>query len=675
LVFVGRGMLPSAGNTWVPLAAAVGCGLAAGVVSLLIRRETAAETRTPARLAWFLAGTYFVVFGAWAVGRFYNLEYWGSDLGEYAGLVYNTARGRFFTQTFDGFHGYFVHFAPLLFAICPLSYVFREPIYLVVIIAFSAAASVALVYFLGAARGARWPAFALAASYALSPFLHGATSYGNPLRAMAAPAVLAALLLFVRRRFWWGVLFTFLAAAASEEMAVYAIVVAAVGVWVCRKRWSGGLVISAFAFYAFGVAFQIYPKLLCGQSGLPHYGVYLERLKEGGVLTLFEPKGILPLSTRLWFFVTTLGPVAVFLPFAGVAAVLLIPPGYVFLTHDHSSIVRHGFGFPFQFLPFAYAAAAFGLARISALRRVRLRRFLLAGGSVAAVTFQIVSIAYSYRPWYVGTARGMFPTYHKLGTLAGIRKVPPGIAVSADQPAFTYLAHDRHVATLYPRGLGLGGLEKVDAVFLDRDFHCALVMPSDMARLRAAGFYPAEVTRDYAYFRRAPGRYSYDDVWEAWYGVISESHFRAPERYVRPRRDSRALHDGVVRRFERSGFLWGKDRYFFPPGRYKFIYILACDKDAFCHVITRLVFHNRRTGAARRRIKKCWTLNRDGEYHGYALKFKIDEPSFVSVDLAGTSGYFFDDVVVKGERYNLKAVGRYCPWPYAPRGEVADYFK
>lgn len=657
----------------VPLAAAVGCGLVAGVLSLLIRRELAAETRTPAKLVWFLAGTYFVVFGACAVTRFYNLAYWGSDLGEYAGLVYNTARGRVFTQTFVGFHRYFVHFSPLLFTICPLSYVFREPFYLVVIIAFSAAASVAALYFLGAARGVRWPAFALAASYALSPYLHGATLYENPLRAMAAPLVLGALLFFVRRRFGWGVLLTFLAAAASEEMAVYATVVAVIGVWVCRKRWTGVLIVAAFAFYAFGIAFQIYPKLICGQARLPHYELYLAGLKERGVWTLFEPQGVLTLGTRLWFFVTTLGPLAVFLPFAGVGGVLILAPAYVFLTHGHSSIVRQGFGFPFQFLPFAYAAAAFGLARISALRRVRLRKFLLAAGSVAAVAFQLVSIGYSYRLWYVGIARSLFPDYHRIGTLAGIREVPAGIAVSADQPAFTYLAHNRHVATLYPLGLGLDGLEKVDAVFLDRDWHCALAFPSDVARLRAAGFYPAEVTRDYAYFTRTPGEYSYEDVWKAWYGVISESHFSAPGRRCgKPRRDPRALHDGVVRRFDGNGFLWEKRRYFFPPGSYKFTYILACDKDVFCHVCTRLIIRRPFKEGRGRRVSECWTLNRDGEYHGYIFKFHINKPSVISVELTGTPDYFLDGVVVEGESYNVNAASRYCPWPFVPRIECAD---
>jgi hypothetical protein len=221
----------------------------------------------------------------------------------------------------------------------------------------------------------------------------------------------------------------------------------------------------------------------------------------------------------------------------------------------------------------------------------------------------------------------------------------------------------------------LSGLEKVDAVFLDRDCHCALVMPSDMARLRAAGFYPAEVTRDYAYFTRTRGRYSYDDVWEAWYGVISESHFCTRGRNGRSRRDSRAVHDGIVRRFDGSGFLWEKDRYFFPPGRYKFTYILACDRDAFYHVSTRLIIRRPCNGGAGRRIKRCWTLDRDGEYHGYVFKFKINKPSVVGVDLTGTPGYCLDGVVVAGEGYNLNAVGRCCPWPYVPGNGLMDEFK
>jgi hypothetical protein len=191
-------------------------------------------------------------------------------------------------------------------------------------------------------------------------------------------------------------------------MALYAIVVAAVGAWVCRKRWLGVLVVAAFACYAFGLAFYLYPKI-SGQGRLPHYAVHLERVKEGGIWTLFEPKEPIPLSTRLWFFVKALGPLAVFLPFAGVGAVMILPPAYSFLTYGHGSIVRHDFGFSSQFLPFAYAAAAFGLARISALRRVKLRTFLPAAGSVAAVVFQLVSIGSPYRQWYAGYARSLYP--------------------------------------------------------------------------------------------------------------------------------------------------------------------------------------------------------------------------------------------------------------------------
>ncbi|NIT35683.1 MAG: DUF2079 domain-containing protein [candidate division Zixibacteria bacterium] len=645
---------------------AFACGLAAGLASLYGRRKAAAETRTPTTLAWALAAIYLVVFVTLAVGRFYNLAYWGWDLGEYASVAYNTAHGRAFTHTFRGAVCYFDHFAPLLFVISPLTYVFREPVYLVVIIATSAAASVILVYFLAAARGARWPAFALAASYALSPYLHGATLYENPLRAMAAPLVLAALLSFVRGRFGWGAFFTAFAATASEEMAVYAVVVAALGAALCRRRRAGVLLTVALAVYAGVICFYVYPKAVWGEPRLPNLAAYMDRVREGGLLTLFEAKGVVPLHTRLWYAATMLGPLAVFLPFAGISLILLLAPLYVFLTVDNPSICTIGFGFPFQFLPFAYAAAAFGLARVTALRRAGLRRFLLAAASVTAVSFQLASIAFSHRTWYAAVVADLFPKHHKIGALAGIRKIPPGVAVSADQPAFT-LAAQRPVATLYPHGLGLDYLKKVDAVFLDRDFHPARGFPSDAARLRAAGFYPADVTRDYAYFTRRPGKFSFDDVWRAWYGVISESHFHAAGRCARPRRDPRAPDDGVALRFARDGFLLERERYFFPPGRYNFVFLLACEEGEFCHVVARVIFRDPRTGAARRDIYKCWTLNADGEFHGYRAKFKIGKPAVVEIGLAGTAPFNLDGVVVEGNNYNLEKAARYCPWPLVPR--------
>jgi hypothetical protein len=68
-------------------------------------------------------------------------------------------------------------------------------------------------------------------------------------------------------------------------------------------------------------------------------------------------------------------------------------------------------------------------------------------------------------------------------------------------------------------------------------------------------------------------------------------------------------------------------------------------------------------------------LDRDGEYHGYVFKFRINKPSVVGVNLTGTPGYFLDGVVVEGEGYNLNAVGRCCPWPYVPGNGLVDEFK
>lgn len=417
-------MLPTAGNTLPALLIAVLVGLAAAVCAWGARRVSLPDSRVPSRLAWALAGVFFAVFLTLALTRFYNLGYWCTDLGEYGNLAYNTGHGRCFVHSYSGFDVRFAHCAPLLFLLAPLAYIFPEPVYVVVIVVAASAAIIPLLYYLGAARGARWGALALAASYAFSTYIHSATLYENPFRPAGAALLLGGLLLFVRRRFAWGVVCTALAAAASEEMAVYAVVVAALSIWLSRRRLAGIIFTAAMAVYTGAVCFYLYPKLALGYPVLPNLWSYVARFREVGWSTLAEAKGVIPFTNRLWYFITALGPVAWFLPFAGAGVATLAVPAAVFATHENASIVRHGFGFSFQFIPFAYAAAAFGLHRLNTWRRVSGRRFFVVAGSVSAVVFQIALISLAYRPWYVSVYRDVFPSYHRLGTLAGIRNIP-----------------------------------------------------------------------------------------------------------------------------------------------------------------------------------------------------------------------------------------------------------
>ncbi len=660
-------MLPAAGNTWVPLVAAVVCGLAAGFASLRMRRGLREDSRLPGRLAWAVAAAFGGIFVAWGLGLFYGLAQWGTDLGLFASTIYNTAHGRFLVNTLHGGEAYFDHCSPLLFAFTPFARIFREPVYLVAIIALSGAAAVVLLYHLAAARAGRWPALALALSFALSPFLHGAALSRNPLRAAAAVLILAALLSFVKRRFWWGVLFSFLAAAASEEMAVYAVAVAAFGAWFCRMRWKGVLPILIIAAYAVGVCFYAYPKLAMGSTYNPHFVLYVERLREAGLGTLLEAKGKIPLNTRLWHGVTILAPVALFLPLAGPALVILLGPAYLLLTHFNPGLVQVDASFAFQYLPLTYAAAAFGLARLRSLRNARWRRFLLAGGCTAAVVFQVAAIAVPYRSWYKGRIRAAIPSYHRVAALAGIRKIPPHIAVSVDGPAYVFVAH-RPLATTFPQGLGLDELEKVEGVFLSRECHAARLFPSEMARLREAGFWPAEVTRDYAYFAPRPTELSYQDLWRAWWGVINESEFHGRGRFVRSRRDGRAPYDGAARRFTRGGFLYDYDRYFFPPGDYIFRFIVACDEGEPCRVTVVSKICCPRTWRSGRNVVADWTVRPDGCYRHHDVRIKIEKPSGVKLAIYGTAPFYLDAVVVESQGYSLAAAGCYCPWPFAARG-------
>ncbi len=659
-------MPPSASSAWFPLVAAIACGLAAGLASLRIRRGLPEDSRLPRRLAWAVAVAFGIIFIVWGLGRFYGLGQWGTDLGMFGSTIYNTAHGRFLVNTLRGFEACNDHCSLLLFAFAPFAYVFHEPVYLVVIIALSAAAAVALLYHLAAARAGPWPALALTLSFALSPFLHGAALCRNPVRAAAAVLILAALLSFAKRRFWWGVLFSVLAATASEVIAVYAIGVAAFGAWTCRMRWKGVLVILVMAAYAVGIGFYAYPKVAMHSSYNPHFVQYIERLHQGGFSTFLETKGKIPLSTRLWFGVTILAPVALFLTFAGPALIILLAPAYILLTHFNPGLVRIGAAYAFQFLPLAYGAAAFGLARVRALRNVRWRRFLLVGGCTAAVIFQVAAIAVPYRTWYRGRIRCAIPSYHRVATLAGIRKIPPDVAVSVDEPAYVFVAH-RPLATTFPRGLGLDRLEKVEAVFLERDCHDVRLFPSDMARLRAAGFWPAEVTRDYAYFTPRRGELSYEDVWEAWWGVINESHFYGRDGFRRSHRDARAPYDGAARRFDRTALLYDYKRYFFPPGDYVFRFIVACDEGKFCRITAVLKPCRPRTQRRRRNVVADWTVPADRYYHHHDVRIKIKKPSWVKIAIHGTAPFYLDAVVVESEGYSLAGAGRYCPWPFAAR--------
>jgi len=662
-------MLPNAMTTAPELGAALALGLAAAAASLRLRR--APPDRLAGRLAWALAAAYAAVFVTWAVSRFYGLALRSADLGEYATLAYNTARGRVFTHTFRGALCYFDHPAPLLFVLTPFTYLFREPVYLVVIIALAAAASVRLVYDAATARGDRWAALALAAAYALTPALHGATLYENPLRALAAPLVLGAFALFARRRFWWGMALTFLAATASEEMAVHAIALAALGTVLCRRWAWGAAATAAIAVYAFGFCFCLYPRWAhwAGPT-VSNLDAYVLRFRSQGLGSAFTPLGGTPTSTRLWYALGILGPVAPFLAFAPWALVTLASPLFVVATHDNASLCRLGYAFPFQLLPFVYGAAALGLGRLSGLRRPRLRRFLLVGGCVAAVAFPVILIAFPYQRWYRGAVRDATPDRHEIAVLAGIREVPPGVSVCADFSAFPFLAQ-RETPALFPHGLGLDRLAKVDGVFIDRDHHPAWGLASDAAMLRNAGYYPATITRDYAYLTRRRGKLTYEDLWREWYGVIREDDFWAKGTPSRPRRDDRAPYDGAALRFRGAGLLVAQDKYFFPPGRYDFSYILATDEGKFCHVITTVAYGTPGRWKELGRKYKCWTVVGDGRYHNYRVRVLIPEPAAVIVELAGTAPYYLDGVKVGGPRYNLAAAGRCVPWPYMAYRERA----
>jgi uncharacterized membrane protein len=653
--------LPDAGRTLLPLIIAVACGLGAGAAAFFLPPpRRAASPRTATALAWGLAVTYAVVFTAWAWARLYALDYTGIDLGEYAQTLYRTVHGDVMTHTFRGAVCAFDHCSPILLALSPLALVFRNPAYLLALLSLSVAATILFLYLTAATAGNRWLALALAASFALLPFVHGATLYENPVRGLPGAMGVGALYFFARRRFGVGVAFAFVAASVSEEAAAYALPLILAGTIICRRWRAGAVAFAVLALYFGLVCAWQYPKWAWGRGQITHVGHYLDAYRVEGVRGLLVPQGDIGWGPRLWYFAQNLGPVAPLLPGAGPAALVIILPAYVVYTNINPSIVRLGYGFPLAFIPFVYGAAAFGVHALSRLPHRRWRRAVTAGAAALAVVAPLASGVLKYRGLYQELFAGAYPNFHRIGVFAGLKQIPADASVCADADAFPWVAA-REVATYYPCGTQAEQPLKVDYVFLDRGLQPPRLFPARAAALAVMGYRPWRVTPDYALYRRGAGTLTADDVWRAWYGVIPDENFFAPGGFSRSVRDDAAPLGGTALRVHSSAVSVGDEGAFFPPGRYRLRFLAKAGPEKLCHVVVAIGGRDAATGERYPVKETCWTIWTDGLYHHREVYFKLNRPSYLSFSLDATNPFWFDGIMVDGDHYTATDAARYSP--------------
>jgi len=639
---------------------------AAVVVACLLARKIRLRLPAAATAVWTLAILYFVAFSAVTLARYYGMATHGLDLGYYGNAIYQFARGHPFATALIPPARFLNHFAPLLAVFAPFTYIFPEPAYLLPIQSLFLAAGIPLLYYLGKPEaGPRWPAAALAASFALSPALHGANFYDFHPRALAVPLVLAAFLFFHRKRFWPGIICAVLLALAQDELALHAVALAAYGGFAAGRRRAGLVVAAALAVYFAGVCCILYPKLTYARgAAAAHYAGYFTPLAYvKGKLDLAAA-----LSAKTGYFAALALPLAAFLPAAGPALFALATPLLVPALSTTANVFQIGWQYPLSVLPFIYGVAALGLRRLSRGDPGRRRRLLLAAASVFAVAFQLAFIAHLAPTFYRPNIDRAFPTAHENGLAGAAARVPADIALYAEDAFAARLAHRRNIYLAYfPLNHDVPAAG--EALIIDRRRNAAAKLNIILKEAASLGLGLKAFSADYAYFEKGPERRSPQDLFRTWYGTVEEWQCSAPagKKFVA---DPRA-HDG--RAMLSAGRLSSRPRpgAVYPPGEYRFSFFLRAAADEFCHALITARATDADDGRPGNLVRKDVDIIPGEDYRPYRVRLSAGEPFQLQFDIYATSAFYFDAVAGASDAFTLSTLREISPY-YQTAGRAGD---
>jgi uncharacterized membrane protein len=531
--------------------------------SAAFRPKTPLKAPSPSAVVWTLAATYFVVFSVWTLARHYAMATYGLDLGYYANVIYEFGRGRFFRQSVIS------HQSFTLAAFAPLTYVFRNPAYLLPLQTLFIASGIPLVYRIAKPEtGSRWPAVALAAGFALSPPLHGANLYDFHPRCLAVPLALGAFYFFRRANLRAGLACTVLLALAQDELALHAVALALYGGFATgRRRW-GLIVAGALAVYFAGVCCLLYPKLTYAAGDTPlHYLTYFKNLPPGAEGSALSPE---ILASKTGYISTLILPAAAFLPAAGLALITVVTPLAVPTFATTHTVFQLGWQYPLSILPFIYGCAALGARRLVRAEASRARRLLITAGSAVAVALPLLFIVAFAGRYYRGRIAEAFPEAHEKALCGAVMRVPRDIPIAADEVFVAHLAHRRYIYVHYCAVPHVP--VEPEAWLLNRRGHSPREMAVLLAQFERRGFKPVVIDPDYAYFEKGKSGRSCEELFPAWFGLIEEWQCWAPDgkEFVA---DPRA-RNGRAKLVKNRVFHHSPPGYVYPPGEYRLLFFL-----------------------------------------------------------------------------------------------------
>jgi len=637
--------------------ALAGGGLAATAVAaaIVFRRRIRFIKPSPGFVVWAMAGGYLLFFSAAALGRHYAMATCGLDLGYYANAIYNFGRGNFFVQTILPGDRFNVHCAPLLAVLAPLTYVFKEPAYLLPLQTLLIASGIPIIYAIARpAEGSRWPAAALAASFALSPAIHGANLFDFHPRALGVPLVLGAYYFFDRKRPAAGLTCVAALALAHDEFALHAVALAAYGGFAAGRRRVGLVAGGILAAYFVAVCCILYPKLTYAPGAGPLGHWFFTRHFEYAE-SLAGEAGITGVVTeKAGYVIALLAPAAAFLPAAGGYLLTLVTPLAVPAASSVGPVFKIGCQYPLSVAPFVFGAAAVGARRLvrPGLRRGRL--LVVTAGSLAAVLIQLTLIAAYARSYYERTLAAAVPTAHEKALAGAAAMVPARVPVCADDPFIAHLAH-RDYAYFYVCCKGVDVPVKPEALLLNGRLYSPGDLPAILEKADKWRLALVECNADYAYFAEGPRRHSDEELFRCWFGTIEEWQFWDGRR--KKIVADRLAHDG------RAALVQQEVRYesprgcLYPPGRYCLTFLLRpAHRGAFCRAELSALFADADDPSKFRFRRKSKVLVNAEDYRPYRLRLKSERPFRLKFAASATSPFYFDAVSINSDEYTLENV-------------------
>jgi uncharacterized membrane protein len=633
------------------LGVAAAAAFAAALVSAAVvwRRRLRFLKPSPAFVVWSLAGAFSLLLGAAGLGRHYGMATCGLDLGYYANAIYSFARGQFFVQTLLPAERFLNHCTPLLAVLAPFTYVFRDAAYLLPLQTLLIASGVPLVYAVARpAAGSRWPAAALAASFALSPAIHGAALFDFHPRAFGVPLALAAFYFFDRKRFGPGLACTAAMALAHEEFAFHAVALATCGGFATGRRRAGLIAGGILAAYFAAFCFLLYPKLTYAAHVGPFGRWFLTRHFEYGGYGAGMPAVVMDKAAYVGSLVA---PVVAFLPAAGVFLFTIITPLVVPAASSVGPVFKVGCQYPLSAAPFLFGAAAVGARRLVRPSPGPARKFLLGAGGLAAVAVQISLIVALSRSYYAPTLAAAFPGDHEKALAGALKLVPPRVPACADDPFIAHLAH-RKYAYFYPYCMRAPVPAKPEAMLLNRRLHVPGEVPAILDCASQWGLALSECNGDYAYF--APGEPRDDEeLLERWFGTVEEWQCRTlgGGRVV----NDAGARDGRAVFVPQELFYEGPSDFLYPPGRYALRFRLR-PGPGFCRAVYSAHFVDRDDESKIRFARGSKVLVYDGGYQICYLQLKSRRPFRLKFEVRATAPFYFDATSIESESFTVEAL-------------------